>query len=118
MNPKTTKVITEQSDLEVVCNKIKRLLKEKGLTYESFAKEYFHKTEGWFSHIMNKKRRFTVDVLFEIAEKLDVDPASLLPGKDSPKTLDDYIDLRVDKKLEELKQFMEKLINKKLTKNK
>ena len=62
-----------------VIEPIKAELKRQGYTYESFA-ELFGKTEGWFGFLMTGQRRITVDLLYEIARKLNVDIKSLLPS--------------------------------------
>lgn len=119
MKNSSTKNIDPISSLNHVRTRIKSEVKKAGFTYETFA-NLFGFTEGWFSNIVNNHRRLSVKILLEIAEKLNIPASSLLPNEEqkNPESLDEYIDLRIDKKLEELKQFMKKLIENKLTKNK
>ncbi len=65
------------SSQEVRAN-LKKELKKRKLTYDEFARQ-FGKTEGWFSHIMTGRRKLTVELIYEIAEKLKVEPSSLFP---------------------------------------
>jgi len=119
MEKNPTKNIDKVSSLNYVRTRIKSEVKKAGFTYETFA-NLFGRTEGWFSNIVNKHRGISVKILLEIAEKLNIPASSLLPEEkeSNPSSLDDYIDLRIDKKLEELKKFIEELIENKLKKNK
>ena len=87
--------------LEFIRKRIKEEIKSQGYTYETFAL-LFKKTEAWFSHMVNGHRRITIDTLLEIAEKLNINPASLLPGgnpKELP-TFEDYIKSIIDEHIE------------------
>jgi len=119
MKKTSTKHIDKVSSINHVRTRIKSEVKKAGFTYETFAK-LFGYTEGWFSNIVNEHRGISVEILLEIAKKLNIPASSLLPeeAQKNPESLDEYIDLRIDKKLEELKRFMEKLIENKLAKNK
>ena len=81
---------------------IKKELKSQGYTYESFAL-LFKKTGGWFSNIVNGYRKISIDLLYAIAEKLNIDPASLMPGGNPVElpTLEDYIKSIIDEHMED-----------------
>ena len=84
-------------NLAFVRKRLKEEVKRQGYTYEAFAL-LFKKTEAWFSHMVNGYRKITIDTLLEIAEKLNINPASLLPG-DNPvelPTFEDYIKSIID----------------------
>ena len=104
-------------NLEYVRKRIKEEVKSRGYTYESFA-SLFKKTEAWFSHMVNAHRKITLEALFEIAQKLGIDPASLLPGVNPNKKpeFEEYIksiiDDHMDEKLKKFKEELEELIKK------
>lgn len=107
------RVNKERSINKGVIDKIKRELKKQKFTYESFAK-LFGKTEGWFSHIMTGRTKLTVKLLYDIAEKLNIESASLLPNIEeerNPKTFDEYIWHSIKGKLDE---YIDKKIDEKL----
>jgi len=82
------------SPLDFIRNRIKSEVKKAGFTYESFAR-LFNRTEGWFSNIVNKHRGISVEILLEIAEKLNINPHSLLPeasGEEAPQSFEEYIE--------------------------
>lgn len=81
------------SPLDFIRNRIKSEVKKAGFTYESFAR-LFNKTEGWFGHIMTGRTGLSIEVLLEIAKKLNISPSSLLPeslGEETPKNFEEYI---------------------------
>jgi len=88
-----------------VVGPIKAALKRQGYTYESFA-GLFGKTEGWFGFLMTGQRRITIDLLYDIAEKLGIDVKSLLPSTDQP-----------EEKLS-LEELMRKIAREEIEKNK
>lgn len=100
-------------NLEFVRKRIKEEVKSQGYTYESFA-QLFKKTESWFSHMVNGYRKITIDTLLEIAKKLNINPASLLPGENPEElpTFEEYIksiiDDHTDAKLKIFKEELEK----------
>lgn len=115
-----TKSSSDPSESEVgknialIRDNIKKELKSQGYTYASFAL-LFKKTGGWFGNIVNGYRKISVDLIYEIAEKLNINPTSLLPGR-NPKeqpTLEDYIKSIVDDHTEETirKIFKEEIEN-------
>jgi len=89
-------------NLTFVRKRLKEEVKRQGYTYESFAL-LFKKTEAWFSHMVNGYRRITIDALLEIAEKLNINPASLLPGENPGElpTFEDYIKSIIDEHMED-----------------
>ncbi len=95
-------VMTKNSGESLLYNEflknVKGELKKKGLTYESFARLFKH-GPSWIGLKMTGDREFSVRLLFEIAEILNINPSSLLPGGNpAPKLeLEDYI-IQVAKK--------------------
>ena len=66
-----------------VLERIRQVLDRQGLKDKEFAALLGRSAPG-ISLIMAGKRRITIDVLYAIAEKLNVDVHSLLPSKDQP----------------------------------
>lgn len=90
----TTKYEEELTPLDFIRNRIKSEVKKAGFTYESFA-QLFDRTEGWFSNVVNGQRGLSIQLLLGIAEKLGIDPRSLLPnisGEEAPKSFEEYIE--------------------------
>lgn len=83
-NNRLNKFKGDKSVHKATLEKIKKEVKNQKFTYESFA-SLFGKTEGWFSHIMTGRTKLTIPLLYEIADKLGVNPASLLPGTNPEK---------------------------------
>ena len=94
MMGETTKSKEGLTTLDFIRSRIRSEVKKAGHTYESFA-HLFNRTEGWFSNIVNGRRGLNVTLLLEIAEKLGVQPASLLPDStrsETPKSFEEYIE--------------------------
>ena len=112
--PETTNNI-ELIDVEKeFVNNLNKLLKERGIKPTWLARQLGY-SDGWISNIMRYKRgekAFTLRLLYDIADKLNVDPASLLPNINNPEpkiTFDEYIDNRIEKKVEKiLEEFFKK----------
>ena len=103
---KTTKAIRGSSIKtdERVLAKIKETIREKGKGWSParLGRELgFSST--WGNYMIKGERRLSVNMLLEIAEKLNVDPASLLPRPDNPRlrlSLDEYIWFAIKEKLD------------------
>lgn len=82
-------------------DRIKKEVKKQKFTYEKFA-SLFGKTEGWFSHIMTGRTKLTIALLYEIADKLEIDPASLLPSgnPEAKSKFEEYIRSIVQEEIE------------------
>lgn len=79
----------------------KRGWKRKGLV------KALDKSEAWLSNIMNKKRGISLQILFDIARALEIEPASLLPSdenKISHISLDEYIRKIVKEEINKIKE--------------
>jgi len=89
---------------ERVLSKIKETIREKGKGWSParLARELgFSST--WGNYMIKGERRLSVNMLLEIAKKLNVDPASLLPRPDNPKprlSFDEYIWFAIKEKLD------------------
>ena len=100
-----------EKNITFIRENIKKELRDQDYTYESFA-SLFNKTGGWFSNIVNGHRKISIDLLYAIAEKLNIEPASLLPGANPGKlpTFEEYLKSIIDEHTEEkLKKFKEEL---------
>lgn len=84
-------------NIVLIRKNIKKELRNQGYTYESFA-SLFKKTGGWFSNIVNGYRKISIELLYTIAEKLNIDPASLLPGGNPAElpTFEEYLKSIID----------------------
>jgi len=89
---KTTKPKKEPKIDSRVLLKIKEAIKAKGWKPVRLAREFGY-SDAWISNIMKGKRSLDVNTLIKIAEILDIDPASLLPGTNPEKkpAFDEYI---------------------------
>ena len=106
------KMKPENDAWQKILDNIKAELKLQNITYEKFA-ELFGRKQGWFSHIMTKR---TISLLYEIAEKLGVSPASLLPGENPIEKPDfeEYVTSIIDEHLRKiLQEEIEKALKKK-----
>lgn len=86
-------------------------IKQKGWNRTDLIKA-LNKTDAWISKVMvkfdikmGKKRKakeviLSVPMLLEIAEALNIDPKSLVPGT-SQISFDEYLEEKLDKKIEE-----------------
>lgn len=90
---KTTKNSPELSNVEKdFIDKLKGVLEKRGMKPVHLARR-LGLSDGWISNIMRYRRgsrALTIKLLYDIAEKLDVDPASLLPDVKNPKTKIDF----------------------------
>lgn len=87
--------------LDEVFDKIRESLKQKGFTQKKLA-ERLGVSEPTVSRIMSKKRGLSVEMLIEIAEILEIDPASLVPDSHPEKRPDfeEYIRQIVQEEIE------------------
>lgn len=86
-----------------IIQKIQEALEAKGWNYSDLARAMNH-TPAWATYLMKGVRGLDINVLIEIAEKLKVDVASLLPntsGEENPKSFDEYIESKIIKVFEE-----------------
>jgi len=89
-----TKSTKEQKIDPRIIERIDAVLKAKGWKPVHLARSLGY-SPGWSSYLMNGKRSLDVKMLIKIAEKLEVDPSSLLPdasGKEAPKSFEEYIE--------------------------
>lgn len=95
------KFISVVPTLDEVFDKIREALKQKGFTQKKLA-ERLGVSEPTVSRVMAKKRGLSVEMLIEIAEILEIDPASLVPGINPEKrpALDEYIRQIVQEEIE------------------
>jgi len=90
---KTTKDLSKKEKLNPkVLLKIKESLKAKGLKPVQLARKLNY-SDSWASYLMRGQRSLTINQLIKIAEILDIDPASLLPGTNPQQkpAFDEYI---------------------------
>lgn len=79
--PETTKNLNKEGKLNPkVLSKIKEALKAKGLKPVYLARKLNY-SDSWSSYLMRGQRSLTINQLIKIAEILEVNPASLLPGE-------------------------------------
>lgn len=72
-------------------------LKRRGWFRTDLA-EALGRSDAWLSKIMNKKRGISIQALLDIANALNVDPASLLPGENPAElpTFEEYLKSIID----------------------
>lgn len=103
----------EKSSIDDVLRLIDIEIHKRGWKRKNLVKA-LDKSDAWLSKIMNKKRGLSLQILFDIAEVLEIDPASLLPKLNNPKprlSFDEYIwfaikeklDKHIDEKLKKIK---------------
>ena len=105
--PKSTKKVPiELSDIEkeFIDNIFKLAFEKRGWQQGQFAKE-LGLTAGWASNVKKYKRgrgALSINFLYEVADKLGVDPASLLPGTNPEERpdIDEYIRQMVREEIE------------------
>lgn len=82
---------------------IKDIMESRG-TKQVYLAKLLGMSGGGLSKIMSSDTKLTIEILFQIANILNVTPSSLLPqeeeSQESRNTLDEYIDSRIEKKLE------------------
>ena len=94
-------------------------LKRRGWFRTDLA-EALGRSDAWLSKIMNKKRGISIQALLDIANALNVDPASLLPGGNPVElpTFEDYIKSIIDEHMEDKARKICKEEREKYSKNK
>ena len=83
----------EKSNIDDVLRLIDIEIHKRGWKRKNLVKA-LNKSDAWLSKIMNKKRGLSLQILFDIAKILEIEPASLLPSdenKISHISLDEYI---------------------------
>ena len=91
---KSTKFTQEQKVDPRIIEKIEEALKNKGWKPVHLGRALGF-SDTWSHNLMRGKRSLNTNLLLEIAEKLGVLPASLLPDtmcKETPKNFEEYIE--------------------------
>jgi len=86
-------MIEKKSNIDEVIRLIDVEIAKRGWKRRRLA-QALNKTDAWISKIMSQDIGLSVEIILEIAEKLEINPSSLLPNiyhKSPSITLDDYI---------------------------
>lgn len=89
-----TKYTKEQRVDSRILERIENALKAKGWKPVHLGRALGF-SDTWAHNLMKGKRGLNVNMLIKIAEKLDINPASLLPnisGEGAPKSFEEYIE--------------------------
>lgn len=92
---KSTKYIKEKNRVDArIIERIAKAIENKGWKPVHLGRALGF-SDTWSHNLMKGKRSLSVNLLLEIAEKLGVHPASLLPdtmSKETPKNFEEYIE--------------------------
>ena len=103
---KSFQMIKKFSEINDVLRLIDIEIHKKGWKRRNLAKA-LGKSDAWLSKIMSKKRGLSIKTLFDIANILGIEPASLLPSNEHKiphESLDDYIRKIVRDEINKLKR--------------
>lgn len=111
-NKKNFIMIKKFSETDSIFRLIDIELSKKGWNRKKLA-QALNKTESWLSNIMNKRRGLSAQTILDIANALQINPASLLPGNNPTikPEFEEYIKSIMKNDIEEIRNDIKEIKN-------